>query len=68
MYRLELEVVQVMGKCDAYYGIGDKTVIDDATIDLKKSTKVCLYALSSLMTYLASLKGIVRQRLDEQGY
>ena len=55
MYRLVLEVVQVMQKCAANYRIGDKVVIDDISIDMKESTKVCLYALSSLMPYLTPL-------------
>jgi uncharacterized repeat protein (TIGR04076 family) len=55
MYRLVLEVVQVPQKCAVNYEIGDRIVIDDATIDLKESTNVCLYALSSLMPYLTPL-------------
>ncbi len=55
MYRVVLEVVQVMQKCAANYRIGDKIVIDDASIDMKESTNVCIYALSSLMPYLTPL-------------
>lgn len=55
MYKLVLEVVQVPQKCAANYKIGDKIVIDDASISLKESTNVCLYALSSLMPYLTPL-------------
>jgi uncharacterized repeat protein (TIGR04076 family) len=55
MYKLMLEVIQVPQKCAANYKIGDKIVIDDANIDMKESTVVCLYALSSLMPYLTPL-------------
>jgi uncharacterized repeat protein (TIGR04076 family) len=55
MYRLELEVVQIVKKCAANYRVGDRIVIDDAIIDMKKSTNICLYALSSLMPYLTPL-------------
>ena len=52
---MELEVVQVMNKCAANYRVGDRVIIDDAILDLKNSTNVCLYALSSLMPYLTPL-------------
>jgi uncharacterized repeat protein (TIGR04076 family) len=55
MYKVILEVVQVPQKCAANYKVGDKIVVDDANIDLKESTNVCLYALSSLMPYLTPL-------------
>jgi len=55
MYKVILEVVQVPQKCAANYKVGDKIVVDDASIDLKESTNVCLYALSSLMPYLTPL-------------
>jgi uncharacterized repeat protein (TIGR04076 family) len=55
MYKIILEVVQVPQKCAANYKVGDKIVVDDANIDLKESTNVCLYALSSLMPYLTPL-------------
>ena len=55
MYKIILEVVQVPQKCAANYKVGDKIVVDDANIDLKESTNICLYALSSLMPYLTPL-------------
>ena len=55
MYKLILEVTQVPKKCAAGYKIGDKIVIEDPKIMLNESTNVCLYALSSLMSYLTSL-------------
>lgn len=55
MYKLALEVVQVPKKCAANYRIGDKIVIDDATVVLSESSNVCLYALSALMPYLTPL-------------
>jgi len=55
MYKLVLEVVQVPKKCAANYRIGDKIVIDDATVVLSESSNVCLYALSALMPYLTPL-------------
>jgi len=55
MYKVILEVVKVPQKCGANYKVGDKIVVDDANIDLKESTNVCLYALSSLMPYLTPL-------------
>jgi len=54
MYKIILEVVQVPQKCAANYKVSDKIVVDDANIDLKESTDVCLYALGSLMPYLTA--------------
>jgi uncharacterized repeat protein (TIGR04076 family) len=64
MYKVILEVVQVPQKCAANYKVGDKIVIDDASIDLKESTNVCLYALSSMMPYLTPLS----RELDENDW
>jgi len=55
MYKLVLEVIQIPKKCAANYRVGDKMVIQDASILLHESSNVCLYALSALMPYLTPL-------------
>lgn len=48
MARIIVEAVEVKGKCAAGIKVGDKTVIDGACVDLEKSDKFCLYALTSI--------------------
>jgi len=55
MYRVVLEVVHVPQKCAVNYKVGDKIVIDGASVVLQESDNVCLYALSSLTPYLTCL-------------
>ena len=51
-----VEVAEVNGKCDAGFAKGDKFVVTGANIDLKRSDKVCFWALSDLMPALFSLQ------------
>lgn len=55
MYRIVLEVVRVPEKCAANYKVGDKIVIEDPKILSRRSTDICLYALSTLIPYLTPL-------------
>jgi len=59
MVRLKdilVEVVEVTGNCDAGLKKGDKFVLSGANIDLKRSDKICYWALSDLMPALFSLQ------------
>ena len=52
---LEIEVVKVRGKCPVHK-VGDKVVIDDPKIVLKKTDALCTHALSSLLHYVLVLE------------
>jgi hypothetical protein len=56
-----------MQKCAANYRVGDRIVINDASIDLEKSINICLLCIKLVyaLSY-APLKRIVRERLDER--
>jgi len=53
---LIIEVVKVEGSCAAGYKVGDKIYISGANVDLQKSTKVCYWALSSIMPLIFSMQ------------
>lgn len=50
MFDIVCEVVEVTGNCDVKFKKGEKFVLSpDGNIDLKRSDKVCWWALSGLM-------------------
>ena len=51
---LEVEVVDVRGKCPVH-SVGDKTVIDGASIVLDKTYALCIHALSVILHYAVAL-------------
>jgi uncharacterized repeat protein (TIGR04076 family) len=52
---LEITVHEIRGKCPVYK-IGDKMIIDDPKIDLRKSDALCIHALSTLLHYALALE------------
>jgi len=51
---LEIEVVEVRGKCPVHR-VGDKIVIDGASILLDKTDALCIHALSVILHYAVAL-------------
>ena len=51
---LEIEVVEVRGKCPVHR-VGDKIVIDGASIVLDKTDALCIHALSVILHYAVAL-------------
>ena len=51
---LEIEVVEVRGKCPVHR-VGDKIVIDGASIVLDKTDALCIHALSVTLHYAVAL-------------
>jgi uncharacterized repeat protein (TIGR04076 family) len=47
---LEIEVVEVRGKCPVHR-VGDKIVIDGASIVLDKTDALCIHALSVILHF-----------------
>ncbi|RLI19142.1 TIGR04076 family protein [Candidatus Bathyarchaeota archaeon] len=76
MSRFEVEVVveEVRGCCAAYYKPGDFFVVREFYILEDQKTKICLHALSSMLTLLMPfLKGVSAKDLgigstDDIGY
>ena len=52
---LEIEVVEVRGRCPIHK-IGDKITVDDPAIVLGKTDALCTHALSSLLHYVLVLE------------
>lgn len=52
---LEVEVVEVRGRCPVYR-VGDKVLIDDPEIVLDKTDALCVHALTSLLHYVLILE------------
>ena len=52
---LEVEVVEVRGRCPVYK-VGDKILVDDPKIVLEKTDALCTHALSSLLHYVLVLE------------
>jgi uncharacterized repeat protein (TIGR04076 family) len=52
---LEIEVVEVRGRCPVYK-VGDRIVVDDPKIVLEKTDALCTHALSSLLHYVMVLE------------
>jgi uncharacterized repeat protein (TIGR04076 family) len=51
---LEIEVVEVRGKCPVHR-VGDKIVIDGASIVLDETDALCIHALSVILHYAVAL-------------
>ena len=51
---LEIEVIEVRGKCPVYK-IGDRIVIDGPQVILEKTDALCIHALSVLLHYVVAL-------------
>jgi len=51
---LEIEVVEVRGKCPVYK-VGDKIVVDGPNIVLEKTDALCIHALSVILHYAVAL-------------
>jgi uncharacterized repeat protein (TIGR04076 family) len=51
---LEIEVVEVRGKCPVHR-VGDKILIDGASIVLDKTDALCIHALSVILHYAVAL-------------
>lgn len=51
---LEIEVVEVRGKCPVHK-VGDKIVIDGASIVLDRTDALCIHALSVILHYAVAL-------------
>ena len=51
---LEIEVIEVRGKCPVYKP-GDKIVIDGPRIVLEKTDALCIHALSVILHYAVAL-------------
>ena len=52
---LEIEVVEVRGRCPVYK-VGDKMTIDDPKIVLERTDALCTHALSPLLHYVLVLE------------
>ena len=52
---LEIVVHEIRGKCPVYK-IGDRLIIDDPEIILKKTDALCTHALSTLLHYVTILE------------
>ncbi len=52
---LEIVVHEIRGKCPVYK-IGDRLIINDPEIILKKTDALCTHALSSLLHYVTILE------------
>ena len=51
---LEIEVVEVRGRCPVHK-VGDRIVIDGASVVLDKTDALCVHALSVLLHYVVAL-------------
>jgi len=51
---LEIEVVEVRGKCPVHK-VGDKIVVDGPNIVLEKTDALCIHALSVILHYTVAL-------------
>jgi len=51
---LEIEVVEVKGKCPVHK-VGDKIVVDGPNIVLEKTDALCIHALSVILHYAVAL-------------
>ena len=58
MERLEIVVKEVRGRCPVFK-VGDKIVVEGATVKLDETDAICTHAFASLLPYLVALrKGI----------
>lgn len=62
--RVYITVKEVKGKCAANYKPGDQFVLEDFYISPNQKTKICIHALSSMLTLLTPfLKGVPATKL-----
>ena len=69
MVELLITVKEIKGQCDVHK-VGDRIVIEGPEINLEKSDKVCIHALSPILHYAVALReGMdpVRLGLAKQG-
>jgi uncharacterized repeat protein (TIGR04076 family) len=52
---LEIEVVEIRGFCPVHK-VGDRIVVEDPEIILRKTDALCTHALSSLLHYVLALE------------
>lgn len=55
MAGLIITVKEIKGRCDVYK-VGDKIVIEGPEINLVKSDKICIHALSPILHYAVALR------------
>jgi len=51
---LEIRVCEIRGKCPVHK-VGDKIIVDGASIVLGKTNALCVHALSTLLHYVVAL-------------
>jgi uncharacterized repeat protein (TIGR04076 family) len=69
MKRVIIRVKEIKGKCAVFEG-GEKIMIEGAEINLEKTDKICIHALSSLLHYIVALPegvSLVKLGLAEEG-
>ena len=52
---LEIRVCEIRGKCPVHK-VGDRMVVDGASIVLNKTDALCVHALSTLLHYVVALE------------
>ena len=52
---LEIKVCEIRGKCPVHK-VGDRMVVDGASIVLDKTDALCVHALSTLLHYVVALE------------
>jgi len=52
---LEIRVCEIRGKCPVHK-VGDRMVVDGASIILNKTDALCVHALSTLLHYVVALE------------
>ncbi len=73
-YMVEIIVKEVRGYCACNYKIGDKFVIERFYIKSNQQSKICIHALSSMLTLLSkflagvSAKDLGIGEVDDIGY
>lgn len=55
MAQLIIRVKEIRGKCPVH-SLGDEIVIDGPEIDLKRTDKICIHALSPILHYAVALR------------
>ncbi len=55
---LEIEVHKIEGDCPVYEE-GDKMIIEDPEVDLKKTDAICTHALNTILHYTTALENDV---------
>lgn len=63
MAKLVVRVKEVRGECPVH-SLGDEIVIDGPEIDLKRTDRICIHALSPILHYAVALReGIDPEKL-----